>query len=68
MAKEVILTYFHMDKGHLWDYDLVDDDELSDTAKDRLRGFGYEHEIEAEIDTETGEYKIIRLDGRNIDG
>lgn len=59
--------YFHRDKGE--NFEIVEEAEKQGIKQefiDKLYYLGYEIEIEVDINLQTGEIKIISLEGVNI--
>ena len=64
MAKIQITEYLHGDKGSQWESGR--EAGLSEKACDNYAYALYEVEFVLEVDTETGESKIIKVDGKDL--
>lgn len=62
-----IKAYFHMGKGYLWEQEILDREQFDPEVANELNYFGYEHGFTARVNTKTGKYKIIEIDGRKVE-
>jgi hypothetical protein len=63
-GKIIVKAYLHGDKDS--DYDQAEEIGLSESATDNFVGWGYEIEFDLEVEFETGNTKIIAVNGRKL--
>jgi hypothetical protein len=61
---KVIKMYLHGDKDS--NYEKAEELGLSEKAIENFAYFGYEVEFDVELDTDTGDTKILTVDGHKV--
>lgn len=64
MAKKMIEMYLHGSKEASWQ--LAEEMGLSETASKNFAYALYEVKLDVELDTETGDTRIVAVDGRTL--